>query len=225
MKTKFILLVFSVMLMLFISVSVSSQVLSVADLYNYSYSNEAAFDLRYRDKTITVRGVVYSGVTKYSETGYSVWLSSSSESRKIVRLLFPGGNAHYFAEVNAGDEITIQGNCLGRREERETTGWFNEFTYYPVYLNSCVLVRINKTASELARESKLAEEARQERQRKLRELEESDRLEKERLESIRIEQLREAEAERKREAEQRAAPSAEQRAAERASLLRVYGEV
>lgn len=177
-------------------------VISASDLYNYAKDNEAAFDSRFKNKTIRVKGLV-GEITKNTNSqlisGYSVRLYTSTDylsglvglaallegrlftgttlinsaEKFQVSVFFTESNATQITNLQSGDEIIIEGVCTGRGRIDKT-----------VYLNNCKLIN-HKSRSQLIRE----EEERNERR-----MREVQRKQEERLrEEERIRQIREYE--------------------------------
>jgi flagellar biosynthesis GTPase FlhF len=123
-------------------------------LYSYSSNNEVTFNSTYTGKTIKVKGMVTSSVFQNTEqwaSGYSVWLGN------CVRLFFPESNARQFANIRQGDEITIQGRCIGRGGSLIFTYKFGRPT--EVFIDNCTLLQVNMSNAERQRRTKLREEA------------------------------------------------------------------
>jgi hypothetical protein len=123
---RVILFTFGLILSFIFSESASSQeVISARALYNYSLRNEVAFDARYTDKTLRVRGRVNS-IEKNDEGEYYVSLSCSEDDEYVV-LFFR--NVRQLSSIVPGAEILIEGRCLGRDEDGD------------VVLENCTLLK------------------------------------------------------------------------------------
>jgi hypothetical protein len=191
----FIMLLLSVM---FCDLAKSQEVISAHDLYNYSLDNDYAFNLKYKDKTIRVKGTV-DEVGKATLGYYYVRLK-----RDKVYFYFPSGKTHQLAEISSGDEITVEGRCDGRGALGNS-----------IDIWDCTLLRRESIAdrrraeAERERQAELERERRWEAERPQREAEERQRLEAKKRERAAKEKAaqkakeeREA-AERQREAQER----------------------
>jgi hypothetical protein len=156
----------------------AQEVITANDLYFYSLDNEVSFDAKYTKKTVKVRGKVMGEVFKNTKQpwnkGYSVWLGWIGEHYNPLDVTFaPGGgytsgitrapeqgvrlfitesNAGQFANVRKGDEITIQGRCIGRGGSLLLESSSNRPD--EVFIDNCTLIEINVVQAKIDREEK-----------------------------------------------------------------------
>jgi hypothetical protein len=205
----------------------AQKVLTAYELYDYSQGNEAAFDARYTGKTFKIKGMVVGSVFKSTERwnsgSYSVWLGSgkythSNRNNKYyliplsesnyVRLFFTGSNAQQFANIQEGDEITIQGRCIGRGGSLVLEYRFGGRPEAP-YMDNCTLIH-RELGAKIAKKILDAEDREREAKKKAEEEKQRQKeaQERERLEAVRLQYEAEYEAE---EEERRVRAAAEER--------------
>jgi hypothetical protein len=170
---KTVSLVFAIFLTLALgNTAISQEVITAEDLTRFSYKtgNDAAFNLKYTNKTLIVRGIVISSL---SEGTHNYLLTLDGWSNYSVRLFFPKSNAQQIATIQVGDDITIRGTCIGRGGSQtvtttttqvfydvRTTSISTHETQDVVYIYNCSLIKINKTGEEAAMEERMYWEAR-----------------------------------------------------------------
>jgi flagellar biosynthesis GTPase FlhF len=182
----------------------SQEVITDIDLYNHSRGNEAAFDAQFTGKTLKVRGTVIKNVVKNTKQpwnkGYSLWLGwsrtiysddyNTHSLEQRVRLFITESDARQFANVQIGDEIIIQGRCIGKGGSLLLEYSANRAD--EVFISNCILIKSN---AEIKREEELERARRWEAERPQREAAERERAERQKAE-------REAADRAKREAEE-----------------------
>ncbi|GHT51469.1 hypothetical protein AGMMS49982_08980 [Bacteroidia bacterium] len=146
--------------------SEAQQVISARDLYRNTLDNQAAFDVRYKNKTIRVKGIVCKITPDHNdekEEGYSVLLYTGTDIIQSAMALFDVdisqraiGNVEgckvsvFFKEsyksqlnnINSDDEIIVQGKCTHRGRLLDKT----------VYLNHCSLIS-HKSRAQMEKEA------------------------------------------------------------------------
>jgi hypothetical protein len=162
----------------FVIVVRSQELVTAQELYYYSPENEVAFDSRFTNKTMRVSGTVMGNVFKNTRlpwnTGYSLWLGWIGQSYESlfanfvagqnmfgvveqgVRLFIKEANAEPFGNVRQGDEIVIQGRCIGRGGSYLLE--YSSNRPNDVYIDNCTLIH-RKSGAEIAKEKRIMEEA------------------------------------------------------------------
>jgi hypothetical protein len=96
-----------------VDASIAQEVISAGRLYNYAPNNEVAFDSKYKDKTIRVRGTVYE-IGKDLLGHYFVLLEGDVFDEVCVQLYFSSSNVSQLSDIDVDDIITVEGRCTGR---------------------------------------------------------------------------------------------------------------
>jgi len=104
--------------------------ITVTDLYDEYEVNEIAADHKYKNRTITVAGVI-ADISRDPQSNKPYVSVGGYTLSELVRCFFD--KEDQLLSLAVEEEIIIKGKCLGKKEEKEGTS-------FPILLENCYLV-------------------------------------------------------------------------------------